>query len=211
VLAAGLTIALGVGDGGAPVTDAEVGPGADIDEGATVGYPYSEDAGPAVIGSDARVRAGTIVYGDTEIGAGFVTGHDGLVREHTTIGEAVTLGTKTVIDGTSEIGSNVSFQTGVYVPTHTTIGSHVFIGPRAVLTNDMHPVRVEYDPAGPQLDDHVTIGANATILPGLRVGEGAFVAAGAVVTEDVPPETLAIGAPATHRPLPAELQGGNDL
>ncbi|PSP72389.1 N-acetyltransferase [Halobacteriales archaeon QS_3_64_16] len=193
------------------MTDAEIGPGADIDDGATVGYPYSEDAGPAVIDEGARIRAGTIVYGDTEIGASFVTGHDGLVREHTTIGDDAALGTKTVIDGTSEIGSNVSFQTGVYVPTHTTIGSQVFIGPRAVLTNDMHPVRVEYDPAGPVLEDHVTIGANATVLPEITVGEGSFVAAGAIVTEDVPPETLAIGTPATHRPLPEELQGGNDL
>lgn len=198
-------------DGGTLVTDAEIGPGSEIDTGATVGYPYSEDAGPAVIGEDARIRAGTIVYGDAEIGADFVTGHDGLVREHTTIGDDVALGTKTVIDGTSEIGSNVSFQTGVYVPTHTTIGSHAFIGPRAVLTNDMHPVRVEYDPAGPVLEEHVTIGANATVLPEVTVGEGSFVAAGAIVTEDVPPETLAIGTPATHRPLPEELQGGNDL
>ena len=112
------------------MTDAEIGSGSEIDTGATVGYPYSEDAGPAVIGEDARIRAGTIVYGDAEIGADFVTGHDGLVREHTTIGDDVALGTKTVIDGTSEIGSNVSFQTGVYVPTHTTIGSHAFIGRR---------------------------------------------------------------------------------
>jgi acetyltransferase-like isoleucine patch superfamily enzyme len=75
----------------------------------------------------------------------------------------------------------------------------------------MYPVRVEYDPAGPVLDDHVSIGANATVLPGVTVGRGSFVAAGAVVTEDVPSGTLAVGAPATRRPLPAELQGGNDL
>lgn len=191
--------------------DVEIGSGAAIDEGAIVGYPYTDEAGPTVIGANACVRAGTVIYRDTEIGDAFVTGHGALVREHTEIGNEVVLGTKTVIDGTVEIGSNVSLQTGVYIPTHTTIGSHVFIGPHAVLTNDMYPVRVEYDPAGPVLRDHVSIGANSTLLPGVTVGEGSFVAASAVVTEDVPPQTLAVGAPAVHRPLPDELEGGNDL
>lgn len=193
------------------MTDVEIGSGAAIDEGAIVGYPYTDDAGSTVIGENARIRAGTVIYRDTGIGDDFVTGHGALVREHTAIGNSVVLGTKTVIDGTVEIGSNVSLQTGVYVPTHTTIGSHVFIGPRAVLTNDMYPVRVPYEPSGPVLCDHVSIGANSTILPGVEVGEGSFVAAGAVVTEDVPAETLAVGAPARHRPLPDELKGGNDL
>ena len=193
------------------MTDVEIGSGGAVDETAMVGYRYSDDAGPAVIGDGARIRAGTIVYCDTEIGDDFVTGHDALVREHTVIGDGVVVGTKTVIDGTSEIGSHVSLQTGVYIPTHTTIGSHVFIGPRAVLTNDMYPVRGEYVPDGPVLDDHVSIGANATVLPGVTVGEGSFVAAGAVVTDDIPSETLAVGAPATHRPLPEHLDGGNDL
>lgn len=189
----------------------EIGPGADVDETAVVGYEHDPDAGPTVIGAEARIRAGTRIYRDVEIGDGLVTGHDVLVRERTEIGDSVVLGTKTVIDGTCSVGSHVSFQTGVYVPTHTTIGSHVFIGPRAVLTNDMYPVRVPYDPAGPILEDDVSIGANATVLPGVTVGEGSFVAAGAVVTADVPAETLAVGAPAAHRSLPAELQGGNDL
>jgi acetyltransferase-like isoleucine patch superfamily enzyme len=193
------------------VGSVEIGSGALIDDGAIVGYPYAEDAGPVVIGADARIRSGTIVYRDTELGDGLITGHSALVREDTIAGDDVVIGTGTVIDGTVEIGSSVSFQTGVYIPTHTTVGSHVFIGPRAVLTNDMHPVRGEYRPSGPVLCDHVSIGANATLLPGVRIGEGAFVAAGAVVTEDVPERTLAVGAPATHRPLPDDIGGENDL
>jgi len=105
----------------------------------------------------------------------------------------------------------VSLQTGVYVPPQTTIGDNVFVGPNAVLTNDPHPVRTEKDLEGPTVRDHASIGANATVLPGITVGEGAFVAAGAVVTRDVPARTLAVGVPAEHRPLPAELTGGNQL
>lgn len=177
----------------------------------TIGHAYDSGTSDPVIGEDATVRCGAIIYDDVIIGARFNTGHDVLVREFTEIGDDVLIGTKTVIDGRTEIGSNVSLQTGVYVPSHTTIGDNVFIGPHAVLTNDPFPVRKDVDLEGPTIEDGASIGANATILPGVTVGAGAFVAAGAVVTEDVPPETLAVGVPASHRPLLAELQGDNDL
>ncbi|MFP9191294.1 acyltransferase [Natrialbaceae archaeon A-CW1-1] len=178
---------------------------------ATVGHPYSDESQAPVLGTDVTVRAGTIIYDDVVIGDRFSTGHNALVRELTEIGDDVLVGTNTVIDGRTQIGSNVSLQTGVYIPSHTDIGSHVFVGPRAVLTNDPYPIREDVELVGPRLEDHVSIGANATILPGVTIGEGSFVAAGAVVVDDVPPETLAIGAPATHRPLPDALQGGNDI
>ena len=176
-----------------------------------VGHLHREDASPAIVGDDATIRKGTIVYADVEIGDGFSTGHNALVREETVIGDDVLVGTATVIDGQCTIGSHVSLQTGVYVPTHTTIGDHVFVGPHAVMTNDMYPVRQEYTPEGPTIEDHASIGANATILPGVRIGKGSFVAAGAVVTRDVPPETLAVGAPAEHLELPASLEGKNEI
>jgi acetyltransferase-like isoleucine patch superfamily enzyme len=192
-------------------TRARIGANSNIDDGATVGYVHDADAPPAELGDDATVRAGTIVYAETTIGDDFTTGHNALVREETTIDDDVLVGTDTTIDGSATVGSHVSLQTGVYVPTHTDIGSRVFVGPRAVLTNDPHPVRREADLAGPTLDEGVSIGANATLLPDVTVGEGAFVAAGAVVTEDVPPETLAVGVPARHEPLPETLTGANQL
>ena len=190
---------------------AETGTRSNIDSGATVGYAHAPDAEPAKIGDDATVRAGTIIYADVRVGDDFTTGHNALVREDTTIGDDVLVGTDTTIDGSSTIGSHVSLQTGVYVPTHTTIGSQVFVGPRAVFTNDPYPIRREADLAGPTLEDHVSIGANATLLPGVRVGEGSFVAAGAVVVRDVPPKTIAVGVPARHEPLPKELDAKNTI
>jgi acetyltransferase-like isoleucine patch superfamily enzyme len=192
-------------------TRARIGARSHIDDGATVGYVHDADAHPAELGDDATVRAGTIVYAETTIGDDFTTGHNALVREDTTIGDDVLVGTDTTIDGSATVGSHVSLQTGVYVPTHTDIGSRVFVGPRAVLTNDPHPVRREADLAGPTLEDGVSVGANATLLPDVTVGEDAFVAAGAVVTEDVPPETLAVGVPARHEPLPETLTGANEI
>lgn len=189
----------------------EIGHQAKIDAAATIGYEYESNAGPTVIEDDAVIRAGSIIYGDVSIGAEFATGHNVLVREETTIGDDVTLGTQTVVDGRVEIGSNVSIQTGVYIPPETTIGDNVFLGPCATLTNDPYPVRTEAPLQGPTIEDHVSVGANATILPDVTLGEGCFVAAGAVVASDVPPETLAVGVPAEHRPLPEKLQGRNKL
>ena len=182
-----------------------------VEPGATVGHEYADDAEPPEIGDGATIRRGTIIYCDVAIGEGFATGHDALVREATTIGDDVLVGTKTVIDGYSEIGSHVSMQTGVYVPSETTIGDNVFLGPHAVLTNDPYPIRQDVELTGPTIEAGASIGANATVLPGVTVGSNSFVAAGAVVIDDVPPDTLAAGVPATHRPLPDELQGGNTI
>lgn len=179
--------------------------------GVTVGYKYTADASHPQIGAGATIRRGSIIYCDVVIGDDFAAGHNVLVREATTIGDDVLVGTNTVIDGYSEIGSHVSMQTGVYVPSETTIGSNVFLGPHAVLTNDPYPVRQDADLVGPTIEDGASIAANATILPGVTIGENAFVAAGAVVTDDVPAETLAAGVPADHHPLPAELTGANTL
>ena len=169
------------------------------------------DGAPTEVGPGATIRSGSILYSDVVVGEEFNTGHRILVREETVIGDSVLVGTDTVIDGYSRVGSNVSLQTGVYVPSETTIGDRVFVGPHGTLTNDPYPVREDVDLVGPTLEDDASIGANATILPDVTVGEGAFVAAGAVVVEDVPPRTLAVGAPATVRPLPDRLEGGNDL
>lgn len=183
----------------------------DIAPGATVGYTYDIDAGGTSVGADSTVRSGSIIYADVEIGRDLVTGHNVLIRENTEIGDHVVVGTNTVIDGHVSIGSHVSLQTGVYIPKQTTIRDRVFIGPCAVLTNDPYPIRSEQDLTGPTIEDDVSIGANATILPGITIGSRSFVAAGSVVTGDVPPETLAIGVPARHEPLPDELARGNDL
>lgn len=178
---------------------------------ASIGYNYDKHSTAPEIGSDPTIRAGTVIYDDVVIGDQFVTGHNALVREETTIGDNVIVGTNTVIDGETRIGSAVSLQTNVYIPSNTTIGSQVFFGPNAVLTNDPYPIREDVSLEGPTVKNNVSIGANATILPGVTIGEGSFVAAGATVTSDVPANTLAVGTPAEHAELPENLQGGNEI
>ena len=190
---------------------AEFGGDVDVDPTAIVGHIYDESCGPATFAGDGTVRAGTIIYGDVAIGDEFNTGHDAVIREQTTLGDDVLVGTKTVIDGYTDVGSHVSMQTGAYVPSHTAIGDEVFLGPHAVLTNDPYPVRRDVDLEGPTIESGATVAANATVLPGVTVSQNSFVAAGAVVIDDVPPDTLAVGVPAENRELPAGLAGGNDL
>lgn len=187
------------------------GEGVTVEPGATVGVEYKPDSSPPIIGSDSVVRSGSIIYDDVSANTNLQTGHHTLIREQTVIGASVLVGTQSVIDGKTSIGDSVSMQTGVYIPCYTDIGSRVFIGPHATLLNDPYPVRSDSDLVGPSIENDVSIGGNATVLPEVTIGEGAFIAAGAIVTQDVPAKKLAIGAPASIRELPPKIKGGNNL
>ena len=129
-----------------------------------------------------------------------------MIRENTRIGNRVAIGTATIIEGHTNIGDDVNLQSMVYIPTETHIGNRVFIGPNSVLTNDRYPPRNIDGLKGPTLMDGAAIGANVTILPGVSIGEGALVAAGSVVTRNVPDRMLAIGSPARIKDLPSLLR-----
>ena len=190
---------------------AEFGKNCVIQENVILGLKYKQGCKKLRIGNNAVIRAFTIIYADVEIGDDIETGHSVLIREKTKIGKKIIIGTNTIIDGNVEIGDFVKLESNVYIPTHTKIGSFVFVGPGVVLTNDKYPQRLreEYTPVGPILENSVTIGANAAILPGVRIGEGAMVATGSVVTKNVPPWNLAIGVPARFKPLPERLRERN--
>jgi acetyltransferase-like isoleucine patch superfamily enzyme len=191
---------------------AKIGKGTVIQQNAIVGFEYNNNCKPAVIGENGIIRSGTIIYCDVIIGENFRTGHNVLIREKTKIGDNVLVGSSSIIEGNCEIGSNVSLQSMVYIPTNTIIEDFVFIGPNAVLTNDKYPIRTEErELRGPKLRKGCSIGASATILPGVEVGEGAIVAAGAVVTRDVPAWHLAIGSPARFKELPKRLKELNRI
>jgi acetyltransferase-like isoleucine patch superfamily enzyme len=157
------------------------------------------------IGKNAVIRSGTIIYCNVTIGDGFSTGHNVMIREDTTIGNNVAIGTSSIIEGTCTLGNNVNIQSMVFIPTNTSLGNGVFIGPNSILTNDRYPPTGKPELKGPVIEDNVAVGANVTILPGVRLGRGSAVAAGSIVTKDVPPGVLAIGAPARFRPLPREM------
>lgn len=186
-----------------------VGDDSRLDRFVVVGYPvrrklleagsFSNDvldalSDGAVIGRGCLLRSFTVVYERVRMGNGVETGHHVLVREETVVGDNVRIGSGTIIDGRVEIGAGTVIQSQAYLPPGTKIGSNVFIGPRAVFTNDRYPPSRRLQ--GVVVEDEAVIGANATILAGVRIGRRAVVAAGAVVTRDVPPETVVAGVPA---------------
>lgn len=159
------------------------------------------------IGINTILRPGVAVYKDAVLGNDVRTGHNVLIREKCTIGNNVLIGTNVVVDNHTTIGSYVSIQSSVYIPTGAVIEDYVFLGPNCVLLNDKYPIRdKDAKLNAPILRKGATIGGNATILPGIEVGEGAFVAASAVVTKNVPPWHLAYGSPARFSKLPKRHQ-----
>ena len=198
----------------------KIGDSCFIDSTALIGYPHGAEVNllkenpdkieGCEIGNDSTIRPGAI-YSTAKVGNGTRTGHNFLIRENTIIGDGCLIGTNVVIDNDCNIGDNCSFQTGAYIPTGSKIGNRVFLGPNASLTNDKTPLRTEYNPEPITIEDDATIGSNATLMPGITVGKGAFVAGGAVVTKDVPAWTLAKGCPAIFSELPESLKKPNRL
>jgi UDP-2-acetamido-3-amino-2,3-dideoxy-glucuronate N-acetyltransferase len=96
------------------------------------------------------------------------------------------------------VGDRVTVKCGVQLWDGVRIGNDVFIGPNATFTNDRFPRSKVYPDefAQTRIEDHVSIGANATLLPGITIGRNAMVGAGAVVTRSVPPHAIVVGNPA---------------
>ena len=182
-----------------------------IHENVILGFKYNRKSTSPVIGKNGFIRSNTVIYDDVMIGENFKTGHRVTIREKTIIGNNVLIGTNSIVEDKCNIGSNVSIQSNVYIPSKTVIEDYVFIGPCACFTNDKYPIRIDHNCKGPILRRGVSIGANSTFLSGVEIGEGAMVAAGANVEQDVPPFSLAIGCPARIESLPRKLETLNKI
>ena len=122
-----------------------------------------------------------------------------VIFENARIGENCNICAHTLIENDVVIGSNVTIKSGVFLWDGTRVEDDVFIGPNATFTNDVMPRSKIYPDifSGITLKKGASIGANATILPGITIGCKAMVGAGAVVTKDVPDYAVVIGNPAT--------------
>ncbi len=187
--------------------NATIGAGTIIEPGVTVGLRYHPDCGPARIGRNGILRQGTIIYGDVTAGDYLQTGHYAVIRAKVVLGHYCTICNHSTLEGIIRMGDGVRVMSHTYVPSRTWFGDHVFVGPGVTFLNDRAPGRCDPmpTPRGATVEDDVMIGGGATILPGITIGERSFIAAGAVITKDVPPRTLAMGVPARSEPLPPHL------
>ncbi len=139
-----------------------------------------------------------IVEDETEIGEDTRIWHHAHVRNGAVLGKGCNLGKGVYIDEDVCIGDNVKIQNGVSVYKGVTVEDDVFLGPHMTFTNDLYPRAQNdgWDVVPTLVKKGVSIGAHATIVSGVTIGEYSMVGAGAVVTKDVPPFGLVFGNPA---------------
>ncbi|TML97124.1 MAG: N-acetyltransferase [Actinobacteria bacterium] len=181
-----------------------LGDGCVVQDHAVLGKPPARGAHAGadmpglVLGAGVSVGAAAVVFTGTTIGDGAVVGEQAYVRERVSIGGETLVGRGTTVDNDVRVGARVSIQTGVYLTAWSVVEDDAFLGPSVTTTNDDTMARHERGRAlrGATLRRACRVGGGTVLVPGVEVGEEAFVAAGAVVTRDVPPRTKVRGVPA---------------
>jgi acetyltransferase-like isoleucine patch superfamily enzyme len=150
------------------------------------------------IGGGAVIGSHTVIYAGNVLGRRFRAGHRVLVREENEIGDDVSIGSGSNIEHHVRLGNGVRLHSNVFVPEFSVLEDGCWLGPNVVLTNARYPASptAKNELVGPHIEKGAKVGANVTILPGVRIGAGALVGAGAVVTVDVAPGAVVVGNPA---------------
>jgi acetyltransferase-like isoleucine patch superfamily enzyme len=187
-----------------------LGAGAVVEDYCIVGAPprgVKPGELATTIGDGAVLRSHTVIYSGNVIGQHFQTGNKVNIRESNQIGDDVSVGTLSVIEHHVTIGHGVRIHTQAFIPEYSVLEDGCWIGPGVVLTNAKYPLSrgVKQALRGPVVRRGAKIGANATLLPGVVIGEDALVGAGAVVVRDVPAGTVVAGNPARFVRHIAEL------
>jgi acetyltransferase-like isoleucine patch superfamily enzyme len=183
-----------------------IGEGCTIQDGAVLGKPPKlaatstaprELPPPLRLGAGAAVCCGAVVCAGATVGENTILGDQSFVRERAVIGPDTVIGRGSAVDNDVTIGARVRVQTLVYLTAYSLIEDDVFVGPGVSTTNDDTMMRHSpaYKLRGTILRRACRIGGSAVVCPGVEVGEEAFVAAGAVVTRDVPERGVVMGVP----------------
>ena len=180
--------------------DVTLGDNVVIEDFCIIGAPFKgQPEGLAtVIGKNAVIRSHTVIYAGNVIGDDFQTGNKTNIRECNRIGNNVSIGTLSVVEHHVEIGGNVRIHTQAFVPEFSVLEDGCWLGPQVTLTNAKFPKSpgVKDELRGPTIKRKAKIGAGATLLPGITVGENSLVGAGSVVTGDVAADAIYAGNPA---------------
>jgi acetyltransferase-like isoleucine patch superfamily enzyme len=154
---------------------------------------------PTTIGDGTVISTGAIVFAGSSIGSGCIVGDQSCIRERVSMADDCILGRGSLIENDTTVGAGTRIQAEAYITAYSTLEEDVFIAPCVVTTNDNFMGRTEKRKSlmkGPTIRRGARVGGGAILLPGIEVGEEAFIAAGAVVTKDVPPRKLVVGSPA---------------
>lgn len=186
----------------------KIGPKYSIEDFVVLGKPITGGKKKVVlkIGSGALLRTGTVIYSGTSIGKNFQSGDHCRIRENNKIGNNVSIGSNSIVERDSKIGNNVRIHSLCFIPEYTILEDDVWMGPGVTITNVVHPPCPIFKERGAEMElkclrgplirKGAIIGASSILLPGIEIGEGAFVAAGSIVRNDVKPQTVVAGTPA---------------
>lgn len=156
---------------------------------------------PLQVGKFVTIGANCVIYRGAFLEDFTFVGDLASIREDVKIGGGTIIGRGTVVENKTTIGKWVKIETNAYITAISTIEDYCFIAPMVTFTNDAFMGRTEErfkHFKGPTLKKGARVGANATILPGITIGEDAVVGAGSVVTKDVPPRVIVVGVPAKY-------------
>lgn len=154
------------------------------------------------IGANCSIGPHAVVYFDVTLGSNCLVGDFASIREQTRIGNRCIISRHVSINYNCRIADGVKVMDASHLTGNMVIEEGVFVSTHVATTNDNAMARAGYDDSrvtGPTLRSGVVVGAGATLLPATDIGEGATVAAGAVVTRDVAPKTTVFGMPARPR------------
>ena len=186
-----------------------VGDGVRLDDGAVIGKSPMRAANtavtkdrelpPAKIGSDSTIGTGAVVYRGCTIGNNVLVADLATIRENVTVGDFTIVGRGVAVENRCRIGRYVKLETNAYITAHSELEDRVFVAPGVITSNDNYVGRTKERLKhfkGVTVRKGGRIGVNATILPGITIHEDALVAAGALVTKDVPAHKIVAGVPA---------------
>lgn len=181
--------------------DVILGKGVVVEDFCIIGCPPGGKTGgelTTVIGDNAVIRSHTVIYAGNCIGDNFQTGNKANIRELNTIGNNVSIGTLSVVEHHVKIGDNARIHSQVFVPEYSVLEDDCWLGPNVVVTNAKYPKSpdVKSQLKGAVIEKNAKIGANSTLLPGVRIGANSLVGAGSVVTNDVEKNSIVAGSPA---------------
>jgi acetyltransferase-like isoleucine patch superfamily enzyme len=167
-----------------------------------------EELPPLELGAGTIVSTGAIVFAGTTVGERVIVGDQACVRERCTIGDDVVIGRASLVENDTAVGARTKIQANAYVTAYSLLEEDVFIAPCVITTNDNFMGRTEKRlelMKGPTIRRGARVGGGSVLLPGIEIGEEAFVGAGAVVLRDVAPRAVVVGSPARQiREVPDE-------